>query len=492
MLTRANLYPYQQRIVSHIHEHPNAMVWADVGLGKSISTLTAIQDLQARLETGAVLVIAPLRIIQSVWRQEALKWAHTQGLRFSLVHGTEAQRESRLRRNADIYLINPENIRWLAVAIERIWLKRGKYPPFDMVVYDEITRFKSADAKRVKAWAKLLPYFRRRVGLTGEPAANGYRDLFGQYLMVDAGQRLGTSVTAYRETFLKPFGFQGRNWVVTKTGQEQIHRRIHDITIELSAEDYLDLPPIKDNVIWVDLPPKAREVYDSAESELWAMLDSGAELDIASEASKINKLSQLAGGAAYLSVNGPWEEVHRAKLEALESLVEEAGGRPQLLGYSYVHEASRIAQAFPERPQDQTGATFLSSRLGERELHDVLRRWAYNEIPLLCGHPASMGHGLNLQEADANSIIWFNLPWSLELYNQMNGRLFGGHRRRGASIIHHILARDTVDEVIFDALKNKATTQQALKVAVNRYREKRNGETHLCDAGGRGYLRGPA
>jgi hypothetical protein len=470
----SRLLPYQQRAIQHILDHPNGMLWEDMGLGKTIQVLTAFIKLREDFAVSSMLVVAPLRIIQSVWRQEAEKWDHTKHLRFSLIHGPEPRRIAALRRRADIYLINYEQLAWLSTQLKHLYLRHGRYPPFSLVVYDEVTKVKNSQSKRVKAWRSVLPYFSRRVGLTGEPAAGtGYRDLFGQYLCVDGGQRLGTSVTAYREAFLKPLGFQGHGWVVTRTGKEQIHKRIADITLELSAKDYLDLPPIKNNTIWVDLPPKARRVYDELEASFFAELDSGADLEVTNEASKMNKLAQIASGAAYLSVGGPWEEIHREKIDALTDIVEEASGRPLLLGYTYIHEASRIAQAFPERPQEHDGASFLSSRLAERELMDVIRRWEFDEIPLLCGHPASMGHGLNLQGSSARSVVWFSLPWSLELYNQMNARLFGGHRRQGASVVHHILARDTVDEVIWAALDTKSMSQAGLKLAVRKYREKR-------------------
>jgi hypothetical protein len=231
---------------------------------------------------------------------------------------------------------------------------------------------------------------------------------------------------------------------------------------------------VVNNVIWVDLPPRAREIYDKLEADFFTELDNGAELEVTSEASRLNKLLQIAGGAAYLEGGQTWEEIHKAKLDALQEVIDEANGRPLLVGYTYRHEAARIAQRWPERPQTHAGATFLSSGLGEAAFADVIRRWQHDEIPLLCGHPASMGHGVDgLQHSSANALVWVSLPWSLELYLQMNARLFGGHRRKGASVVHHILARDTVDEVVWAALHTKSTTQTALKLAVRRYREKR-------------------
>lgn len=472
MWNESRLLPYQRRIVDHICDHPAAMVWADMGLGKTVSTLTAISKVLDNLRANGVLVVAPLRVIQTVWRQEAAKWEHTRHLRFSLIHGDQNQRMTALWRKADVYLINYENLTWLTGAIQQVYTKRGKHPPFSMVVYDEVTKVKSPTSKRAKAWAKMLHHFDRRVGLTGEPAANGYKDLFGQYLMTDSGERLGRSVVAFRERYLRPAGYGGYDWLATRSGREEIHAKISDITIELAAKDYLDLPPLTERVIWVDLPPAARKLYDVLEKEFFAELDSGAELEVFNEAGKLNKLIQIASGAAYFNGTA-WEEIHKAKIEALQDAVEEAGGRPILLGYTYRHEAERIAQAFPERPQAYSGASFLSSALSGAGVDDLLRRWDHDEIPLLCGHPASMGHGLNLQGSSARSVVWMSLPWSLELYHQMNDRLFGGHRRKGASVIHCILARDTMDEVVYERLKGKDETQTGLRNAVKRYQERR-------------------
>ena len=469
----SRLLPYQLRGIQHIHDHPNAMLWEGVGMGKTVQVLTAFSQLQDQGKIPAVLVIGTKRIIQAVWRQEAEKWDHLRHLRFSLIQGSETERVAALKRRADIYLVNYEQLPWLASMIQHLWLRHGRYPPFWMCIYDEVTKVKNATSKRVKAWKKILPYFKRRVGLTGEPASNGYKDLHGQYLCVDSGARLGQSITAYRSAFLRPLGFMGHDWAVTRLGREQIHKRIADITLELSTEDYLDLPPIKTNIIWIDLPAKARVVYDRFENEFFAELDSGAELEAPNEAAKINKLIQIASGAAYLTQSTQWEEVHKAKLEALDDLVEEHTGRPMLLGYNYIHEANRIAREYPEKPQEHAGATFLSSKLSEREVKDVLRRWEYDEIPLLCGHGASMGHGLNLQHGSARSVVWFSLPWSLELYNQLNGRIAGGHRRKDTTFIHHILAKDTVDEMMWDVIHNKATTQAGLRRAIKTYREQR-------------------
>ncbi len=468
------LHPYQHRGIQHVLEHFNAMLWVDMGLGKTIILLTAILQILDRVQASGILVVGSKRIVQSVWEQEAEGWEHTQGLRFSKVYGTSPQRIMGLRRRAHIYLVNYDLLDWLAIQIEHTWLRKGLYPPFSMVVYDEVTKLKNSGGKRFHAWHKISPYFSRRVGMTGEPAANGYKDLHGQFLMVDGGQRLGTSLQSFRDAFLAPAGLQGRSWKVSNYGAQQIRDRVSDITLVMQAEDYLKLPPVITQDIWIDLPAEARTVYNQMEEEFFAELQSGTPIEASNTGAKFVKCLQIASGAVYIDDTHRWETVHTAKMEALQDIVEEASGRPILLGYSFIHEAERIAQTHPERPQTGSGATFLSSKLGERELNRVLERWRQNEMPLLCGHPASMGHGLQLHGSDASSIVWFSLPWSLELYNQMNARMTGGHRRNRAITVLRILARGTLDEVVAEDKTTKATTQRGLKDAVQTYFDRRH------------------
>lgn len=474
MRSPSDFYPYQLRGVHHILQHPNSMLWEFMGAGKTIQILTAADTLLDQGKVTGVLVVAPKRVIQLVWRQEAAGWTHTRHLSFSLVQGSPEQRQVALRRKVQIYLVNYENLPWLVAQVTHLWIRHGRYPPFQMLVLDEITKVKNSQAARTKELLRIISYFTRRVGLTGEPAANGFSDLFGQFLCVDGGQRLGASVTAFRTTYLQPKGYMGYSWEATESGRERIMQRISDITLVLREKDFLSLPPVLTQPVWVELPPKARKIYDKLEKSLFAELDAGKTLEVMFEAALINKLIQVASGAAYLVPGGEWVEIHRAKLEALEDMLEEAGGQPILLGYTFKHEATRIAQAFPERPQTHSGASFLSAKLPEREITSVLDRWKADQIPLLCGHPGSMGHGLDgLQVSSANRVAWFSLPWSLELFNQMNARLTGGLRRKRNMFICPILARDTVDELVRDTLLSKVTTQDGLKRAVHAYRERR-------------------
>jgi hypothetical protein len=449
------------------------MLWEDVGLGKTSQCLYAIVDLVDRFQVSGVLVIGTRRIVEGVWRQEAKTWHETSGLTFSLIRGTPGQRLRALRRPANIYLVNYELLPWLQVQLKHFWLKRNKYPPFSMVIYDEVTMLKNATSQRAAAWLKMVPYLSRRVGLTGEPASNGYKDLFGQFLCVDGGARLGNTLSAYQEAFLSRSGFSQFGWAITRTGEEKIRNRIGDITLVLSEKDYLDLPPIRDHVVWVDLPAKARKAYDKMERDFFAELDSGSPITAPNQAAKLTKLLQIASGAVYVDDNHNWELIHEEKLGALSEVLEEASGRPLFLGHTYIHERERIQQAFPDKPAEGKGAVFIGSGMSEREFNRVQARWSQDQIQILGAHPKSAGHGLNLQQSSARATVWFSLPWSLEQYNQLNGRLFGGHRRKGKSTIIKILARDTMDEAVMERLGSKIQTQDSLKNAVDSYRRRR-------------------
>ena len=472
MLTPANLFPYQATGIQHILDHPNAMLWLGVGLGKTVISLSAIRLLLAMENITGSLVIAPKRVCELVWRQEADQWTHLKGMRFSLVLGSEGERALALRRPADVYLINYENLKWLALYVLTHFLNKGKPLPFNMVIYDEVTKLKTSTANRSQAlnnthprakFRGLWPQFVRHVGLTGEPAANGYVDLHGQYLAVDGGDRLGRNITTYRTQYLTALDYLGRSYTVSKLSRELIHRRIRDITLEMSAEDYLDLPPVVENTIWIDLPPKARELYERMEQEFFMQLENGVEIEAMTEATRGLKCLQVTGGGVY-DETGTAQRIHDAKLDALEDLLEELNGEPLLLAYCFRHEADRIAKRFPD-------AKFLSSHLPGHELEQIIWNWRAGNIRLLCGHPASIGHGLNL--GNGSNLAWFGRNWSLELTHQFNGRLAGGHRRKGRVFQHYLLARDTMDVAVHTALANKVTTQQGLKQAIREYRRTR-------------------
>jgi len=443
-------------------------MWLDMGLGKTAVSLTNIVERQNLVQVYGTLVVAPLRVIQTVWRQEAAQWSHTKHLRFSVIHGAPDERIRAYQIPADVYLVNYEGLRWLSGQLIHTYLSRGRHLPFNQVIFDEISKLKDHTTHRHSALRDILPFIPYRVGLTGTPAANGYLDLFGQYLAIDSGARLGTVKSQFTERFFHQSGWgQGSKYEVDTGAEKQIEGIIGDITMQMSAADYLDLPPIKFNDIWVDLPPKARAEYERLERDMFMELDSGAEVEVFNKAALINKCLQAANGAAYVETGGPWDWLHDAKLEALDDIIEEASGKPLLLSYSFRHDAERIGKRYRDVHP-------INSKLGDAKINQLVEQWNAGKVPMLLGHPASMGHGLNLQHG-GDTIVMFGLPWSLEQYEQVINRLAGGLRRYRPIVVHRILARNTADEAVRLALAAKATTQDGLKVALNEYRREKSG-----------------
>ena len=470
LLTPDLLHGYQLRAIHHIIEHPFSMLWLGLGLGKSIITLSAFVQLQDQLKTGSMLAIGPLRVVQSVWRQEAQKWSHTRHLRFSLIHGKPEDRLRAMMVPADIYLINYEGVHWLVRMLWERYLSKGKYPPFRMIAYDEVTRVKNSEARVSEHLKVILPWIDRRVGLTGTPAANGYADLFGQYLAVDQGARLGQSIGSYRAAFLtfSGFGHAGKYTIRDREAMDAIHECIADITMEMSARDYLDLPEIIVNDIELELEPKDQALYDQMEQDMFVQLDNEAKtvIEVFHVLAKNIKLRQLANGAAFVQPDDPrWEWIHDKKLEALEEIVEEAGGRPVLVAHQFKHDAARIKKRWKD-------TQFINSKLGERKIQQLVNDWNADKIPLLSGHPKSMAHGLNLQYGSCQDIVLFGLDWSPEMMEQVVGRLMRQGQRNNIRV-HRLLMRNTVDELMRDVLAMKEMTEADMKLAVNAYRKLR-------------------
>jgi len=411
-----------------------------------VTTLTAIDGLIFLGEVSKVLVIAPLRVAEDTWSTEIEKWDHLRHLRISKVLGTAKQRMEALNKSADIYVINRENVDWLVKECFNNW-------SFDMVVIDELSSFKSSKANRFRALKKVRPYFKRIVGLTGTPAPNSLIDLWPQIYLLDGGKRLGRTITGYKQQYFKPGRMNGYivyDWVLKNGAEEDIQNKISDICISMSAKDYLDLPERIDNRVVVKLPEEAEKKYKQLEKDLVLELE---DKDVVADTAAVltNKLLQIANGAVY-DENKEIQEIHKAKLEALEDIIEAANGKPVLVFYNYKHDCSRIKE-------------YLKS-YNPRELKDSkdISDWNKREIPVMLVHPASAGHGLNLQ-AGGNIIVWFGLTWSLELYQQANARL---HRQgqKETVIIHHLIAKGTVDEDVMNALKNKEINQNLLLEAV--------------------------
>lgn len=391
-----------------------------------------------------VLVIAPLRVAQKTWSDEIRKWDHLNRLKLSKVLGTEKQRMTALRTQADIWIINRENVEWLVDLYGKDW-------PFDMVVIDELSSFKSSKAKRFRALRKVRPLIKRIVGLTGTPTPNGLIDLWPQVYLLDRGERLGKTVTGYRDRYFTP-GKRNRtvifNWDPKPGAEEAIYGKLEDLCVSMSAEDWLQMPERIDRVIEVQLSEDARAKYDQLERDMLLPFTNG---DVTADSMAIlsNKLLQLANGAVY-NENGQTQEIHQAKLEALDDVLEAANGQPVLVFYAYQHDRDRIRAHIPS-------ATVLDT---EQDIDD----WNQGEISVLLAHPASAGHGLNLQ-AGGHIIVWFGLTWSLELYQQANARLYRQGQEKSV-IVQHLMAEGTIDHDVMKALAGKDISQKALLEAV--------------------------
>jgi len=437
-------HDYQTYATNFILEHPISAVFLDMGLGKSVITLTAIFDLALdSFLIRKVLVIAPLRVARDTWPAEIEKWDHLNGLTYSVAVGTEQERKFALMRNADVYLINRENVDWL--------VNKSDLPfDYDMVVVDELSSFKAYGSKRFKALHRVRPKVKRIVGLTGTPSGNGLMDLWAEIGILDMGQRLGRFITHYRNSFFTP---DKRNQQIIFSykplpgAEEEIYRRISDITISMKNTDYLKMPECVINEIPVRLSEKERKVYDTMKRDLVLSLE-GQEIDAGSAASLSNKLLQMANGAVYAD-DGSVANIHDRKLDALEDILEAANGKPVLIAYWYKHDLQRILNRFPAERLDSV---------------DSIRRWNSGEIPVAAIHPASAGHGLNLQ-AGGSTLVWFGLTWSLELYQQTNARLWR-QGQKDTVVIHHIITKGTIDEQVMKVLRLKDKTQTALIDAV--------------------------
>jgi SNF2 family DNA or RNA helicase len=464
LLTMDLLHDYQKKAVNHQCSNVNSMLWVSMGLGKTVITLTSLAHLIRTQYLRGVVIVAPIRVIRLVWRQEAAKWQHTQHLKFSVVTGTRDQRTRALLRPADIYLINYENLGWLAETLQTYFVKKDKPLPFNGVVWDEISKCKNSATNRVKAVKKILDKFDWTTGLTGTPASNGYKDLHGQFLVVDKGQRLGVSKTAFRTRFYRKVGPYKE--VPYEDTEDTIKKLIGDITLEMSAEDYNPLPDLIVNNIEIEMPDDLRTKYEKMEREFFLQLDSGKEVEMFNQASLTNKCLQFSNGAMYPVAGMPlWEPIHDLKLDALEEIIDEAQGSPVLCSYAYRSDAARIMEKF--KHLDPINLTDCKS---ESALLNAMHRCKTNDCALMIGHPASMGHGIDGLQKNGHILVWFGLNWSLDLYEQMNARV----RRQGQGvpvICHRIMCQDTLDQAQALALDEKATTQQGLRNAVKQYRE---------------------
>lgn len=463
MRTINDLFEYQKKAVDFQCSMSESALWLDMGLGKSVITLTSIGHLINCGIINAVVIVAPVRVCRLVWRQEALKWAHTKHLKFSMVMGTKDQRTRALLQKADVYLINYENLGWLAENLHTYFISKNRDLPFNGLVWDEISKCKNSATQRVKSIKKILANFVWKTGLTGTPASNGYKDLHGQYLVLDEGRRLGTSKTQFKTRFYRKVG-QYKEVAYDDT-EELIKSLIGDMTLEMSAADYNPLPDLIVNDVEVELPDDLRAMYDKMERDFFISLDSGAEKEMFNQASLTNSCLQFSNGAMYPVAGMPmWEGIHDLKLDALEEIIDEAQGQPILCSYSYRSDAERIMTKFKH-----LNPINLSECKSESSLVNAMARWKSGDCALMVAHAMSAAHGIDGLQERGHILVWFGLNWSLDLYEQFNARI----RRQGQGapvICHRILCKDTLDEAQSLALADKATTQNGLRAAIKSYR----------------------
>lgn len=468
MLTASQLHDYQKRAVEFQCSHPESALWLDPGLGKTATTLTSAAHLLSTGFLRGILVVAPIRVCRLVWAQEAKKWAHTQHLKFALMTGTRDQRTRMLLKDGThIWIVNYENLGWLAETLHTYFISKDKPLPFDGLVWDEISKCKNSTTQRVKSVKKILKHFKWKTGLTGTPASNGYKDLHGQFLVLDEGKRLGTSKTQFSTRFYRKVGPYKE--VAFDDTETTIKNLIGDMTIEMSASEYLKMPDLITNNVWVDLDGPLRERYEKMEREFFIKLDSGAEKEMFNQASLMNSCLQFSNGAIYPVAGMPlWEPIHALKLDALEDIIEEANGQPVLCWYQYRSDAQRIMERFKDlRPINLTECKSQSA------LDNAMHYWKSGQCQLMVSHQNSAGHGIDGLQKAGHTMVWFGLTWSLDGYDQAVARL---HRQgQGAPVIcHRIMTKDTLDQAQADALDAKAKDQTALRQAVRNYRLHKN------------------
>ena len=444
-------HPYQQEAMAHLYKVRRAALWMPMGGGKTVTTLTALDNLSVVEDVFPALVLAPLRVARSTWPEEVKKWPHLQHLRVSVITGTPKQRERALAVEADIYCTNYDNLVWLRKALGDEW-------PFKTVVADEFTRLKSYRIRQGGSRARALgqvahSHVSRFIGLTGTPAPNGVKDLWGQIWFLDQGERLGRTFSAFEQRWFRK-GYDGYSLVPYDHTQKEVEDKLRDICLTVQA---LQVGEPITSPVYVDLPPTARKVYDEMEKEMFAVInDEGVEA--ANAAVRTQKCLQLANGALYTDEDGNWETAHDAKLDALESIIEEANGAPVLVAYNFKHDLERLRRRFPK------------GRVLDAD-PDTIKQWNAGRISVLFAHPKSAGHGLSLQYG-GNIIAFFGVDWSLENHMQIIERI-GPMRQKQAGFdrpvfVYPILARNTVDDMVMDRLSSKKSVQEILLEALKR------------------------
>lgn len=448
-------HAYQKKTIKFMLQNACAGLFLDPGLGKTSITLAALKILKREKLMKKTLIIAPLRVCYSVWPKEATKWDDFKSLSVTVLHGKD--KEKKLAADFDIYLINPEGLIWLC---KQNFRKLG----FDVLVVDESSKFKATNTQRFKLLRNILPYFRRRYILTGTPVPNGLMDLFGQIYILDLGNALGRFITHYRNTYFYPTGFGGYEWKLQNGAEARIQEKIRPLTIRLEDKDYLELPEIIINDIYIDLPTDAREAYDEMEKELIIGIENG-EIIAANAAVASAKCCQIANGGIY-GEDGETYHLHTEKASAVEDLLEELSGAPALIAYDFHHDLERLQEVLGAK------SPYIGGGVSPKRSAELENAWNRGELPYLLGNPASISHGLNLQSA-GNHVIWHSLTWNFEHYDQFIKRVRRQGNKYKQVFVHRIIARDTVDEAKIMALAFKDNTQKSLLNGLKGYLDQR-------------------
>lgn len=476
-------HDYQRKAVKFLIEHGAAALFLDPGLGKTSISLAAIKFLLKKGVIKKVLLVAPLRVCYSVWPAEIKKWKDFEHLKIAILHGPK--KDQALKEDADIYIINPEGLDWLLKSEKtktargtkvKVDVRRFKRFGFDVLAIDELTKFKNTNTIRFKAMKQVLSTFHFRWGLTGSPAANGLMDLFGQCYMLDMGRSLGQYITHYRMTYFDQ-GYDGYSWNLKEGAELQIYKRIKPLALRMGEELLKDMPKLVTNNIWVDLPDKARDVYDEFEKELIIQLDDKT-ITAATAATASMKCRQIVSGAIYTDPEvtamlklrsnkskREWIGIHDQKIEALNDLVEELQGEPILVGYDFKHDLWRLQEEYPDAP-------FIGGGVSPKQSKKYEDEWNDGQHPIMFVHPTSASLGLNLQEC-GHHIAWFTQTWNYEEYDQMIRRLRRQGNKSKRVFVHHILARNTVDEAVYGSILAKKAGQNALFNALKTLRNAR-------------------
>ena len=439
MLSRDNLHDYQNNSINFFKKQKRCALFLDMGLGKTVTTLTAVTDLIDSFAVDKVLIIAPLRVANSVWKQECENWQHLQALQVSICTGSERNRLAALQTSADVYTINRENIKWLVDFYGKKW-------PFDCVIIDESSSFKNASSQRFKALKKVAPLTNYMLLLTGTPSPNGLLDLWPQLHLIDFGERLGRTMTTYKQRFFES-DYMGYNFTPRQGSQAKIEKLISDKCLSMTADDYLELPTRIDIVEKLQLPKKVLAQYQEFKKEMFIGFENSEAVEALSAAVLANKLLQFANGCLYTDELKNYKELHRVKLDALADLIEANQGENILIAYNYKSDLERLIKRFPDAKVLDKNQTTIDD-------------WNAGTIPVLLAHPASAGHGLNIQKG-GSLIVWFGLNWSLELYQQFNARLHRQGQEKPVRIVH-LVCEDTIDERVLQVINNKDATQNGL------------------------------